>query len=368
MSDVAVPHREFALALHRLLVNELDRDGETLVWSPYSVAAALGLAAAGARGRTYDEMAAALAPHGDLDELARVLGAAATVPDGTLAVSNALWMRHDLPFHDEYQQDVLARPGGALHAADFAGDPEGSRRAINADVEKTTRGLIRELLAPGLIDPSVAAVIVNALYLKVAWFLPFPERATAPRPFHAPSGTREVATMEQHQRMSYARSDGWQLVTLPAEGGVVADILLPDGDLADAERKLTEDVLTRLYGAQRQAEVGLWLPRFRVESGSIILNEPLQELGVRTAFDPVNADFSGISPADIPIWVETVAHKAVLRVDEQGLEGAAATAVVMRTVSVLGYAADVHVDRPFLVVVRHADSGAIYFLARVTEP
>jgi serpin B len=64
-----------------------------------------------------------------------------------------------------------------------------------------------------------------------------------------------------------------------------------------------------------------------------------------------------------------VVHKAVLRADEQGFEGAAATAVAMRLVSVdLSAPQPFHVDRPFLVLVRHPRTGAVYFLARVVEP
>ncbi len=81
------------------------------------------------------------------------------------------------------------------------------------------------------------------------------------------------------------------------------------------------------------------------------------------------ADLSGLSP-DERLFVDHVIHEAVLRIDEQGLEGAAATAVMIRpgrsprpTDPVV-----VTVDRPFLLAVRHARSKAIYFLAQVARP
>jgi serpin B len=59
----------------------------------------------------------------------------------------------------------------------------------------------------------------------------------------------------------------------------------------------------------------------------------------------------------------------VLKVDEQGLEGAAATAVMIRLMSMdTRRPLEVRVDRPFLLVVQHAATGALYFLARVTDP
>jgi serpin B len=81
------------------------------------------------------------------------------------------------------------------------------------------------------------------------------------------------------------------------------------------------------------------------------------------------ADFGRISAQ--PMAVDSVVHEAVLTVDEVGLEGAAATAVVMRMLSMhrdLSQPIEVKVDRPFLFLVRHRPSGAIYFLARVVQP
>jgi serine protease inhibitor len=351
------PHLDFALALH----HRLPRDGN-LVWSPYSVASALGLAAVGARGRTYDELARALAPGGDLGELGRMLSLAAQLGQAEAAVANTLWMQLGRQFLDGYQRDVLGWPGGTLHAADFRGDPEGSRAAINADVEKTTRGLIKELLASGTITPDTAAVIVNALYLKVAWRYPFAGYQTGPAPFHAPSGSRDVPTMRQQQRMDYAAASGWRMVTLATPSDVVVDVLLADDDLGE----LTAATLSELYGSSAPAAVDLALPRFRAEA-SAILNEPLNGIGIVTAFSG-DADFSGITEQE-RIWIDKVVHKAVLRVDEQGFEGAAATAVLMARASVsLDRPVPFHVDRPFLVLVRHKDTGAIYFLTRVVEP
>jgi serpin B len=61
----------------------------------------------------------------------------------------------------------------------------------------------------------------------------------------------------------------------------------------------------------------------------------------------------------------------VLTIDERGLEGAAATAVAMRMAAMhreVRPPIEVRVDRPFLFLVRHRPSGAVYFLARVVQP
>lgn len=348
-------HLEYALNLH----HELPADGN-VVWSPYSVGSALGIAAAGARGRTYDELAAVLTPGGELEGTAALLAEASTLADAEIAVANSLWMRQGLTFHEAYQQKVLSWPGGGLRVADFEHDPEGSRRKINSEVEDVTRGLISELVPAGAVHALTAAAIVNALYLKAAWSNPFGEGATRPRPFHAPSGTRDVPQMRLEERFRYAAAAGWRMVSLPAEGGLSADVLLPDSDAA----VLTAEAVAALHDAAASRKVDMALPRFRIET-DCPLNDALAQLGVVTAFVD-GADFSGIS--DEPFAIDQVLHKAVLDVDEQGFEGAAATAVMMKLTS-LDTAVPIrfHVDRPFHVLVRHR-SGAIFFLARVEEP
>lgn len=357
-------HIDFALALHKELARDVPATSN-LVWSPYSVASALGVTATGARGTTYDELARVLG--GDLAALGAELSRAARLDDADVAVANTLWARLGLAFDDGYQQGVLGWPGGAVHAADFRRDPEGARVKINADVEKTTRGLIKELIQRGLITSDTAAVIVNALYLKVAWRQAFEKSATLPRPFYGPSGRRRVPMMRQAQRMRHAAAGGWRMVTLPTASEVVVDVLLPDDDRADLS-DLGAATLTGLYDSAAPVQVDLMLPRFRAETPTT-LNGPLGALGISAAFDPEAADFTGITEAE-RIWIDQVVHQAVLRVDEQGFEGAAATAVVMRLAAAFGSGRTVefHVDRPFLLFVRHPATGAIYFLARISEP
>src|SRR2546423_11152542 len=96
------------------------------------------------------------------------------------------------------------------------------------------------------------------------------------------------------------------------------------------------------------------------------LTPALQSLGVRTVFTD-QADLDPISPQ--PLAIQSALHQSVLKLDEQGLEGAAATAIMFRAVSmIVDQPVRVHVDRPFLVLVRHAKTGAVYFLARVVTP
>ncbi|MDR7300894.1 serpin family protein [Haloactinomyces albus] len=365
-------HLDFSLSLHRQLTPPAK---ENFCWSPYSVASALGLAAAATGGRTRAELFTALRAtesNAGLTELLELLGGAADpgnlgaedAPE--LAVANTLWADEALPVEESYLQAIRDWPGSALRNTAFRSAPDQARRRINADVAETTRGLIPELLHPGTVDPDTVAALVNALYLKASWTEPFDEHATEPVPFHTPWGRRDVPTMRVTRLLGYASHDGWQVVTLPTAGDVEAVVLLPDGEPGPAESGLDAARLDALVSSAGQRRIELLLPRFEV-TGDAELQRPLGALGAHTLFTPA-ADFSPLTTS--PLRVSAMVHQSVLRVDEHGLEGAAATAAVMRLVSAVREEEPirVEVDRPFLFLVRHRPTGALYFLARVVDP
>ncbi|MBB4682591.1 serpin family protein [Amycolatopsis jiangsuensis] len=351
-------HLDLTLALLRAASAE----GADACFSPYSAASALGLVARAARGRTGDELGALLG-----DDQGELLRAAAEVGDeAKLAVANTLWASDRITVEAAFRDELAGWPGGKAETAPFATDPGAARELINNDVDRTTHGLIPRLLPDGAVHADTRASLVNALYLKTAWRRPFAGSATAPAEFHTPDGVREVPTMHLEETVGYAHEDGWQVVTLPAQGGVEAAVLLPDEGLATAEPALDARLLRRLLESPKRQKVRLALPKISLDVRTD-LDPALQRLGVHELFTQ-DADLTGLSP-DRPLWVDSVLHQAVLRLDEEGLEGAAATAVQMRTMAlVVADPVVVTVDRPFLLLVRHAGSGAVYFFARVVRP
>lgn len=369
-SDTAArDHLRFVLALHQQLAGH----GENSCFSPYSVASALSVLAVGAGGQTARELTNLLtsAPEG-FGGHDRLLIEAAQLParegqeQPVLAVSNTLWAWDELPVHETFRADLASWPSGAVKAAPFRADPEAARQTINADVAEVTHGLISELLPPGAVDEDTVASLVNALYLRVSWLTRFAAEATSDGDFHAPDGTVRVPMMAQTEQLGYIAHRGWQAVGLPALGGVQAVVLLPDGALAEQESELDVGLLGQLLEGMDNRSVDLRLPKLRLDAHTP-LNSILRALGVRTMFTS-GADLSGIS-GDDRLYVDSVLHQAVLRVDESGLEGAAATAAMMRLVSLsVDDPVMVSVDRPFLLLVRHVRTGAVYFLARVARP
>jgi serpin B len=105
------------------------------------------------------------------------------------------------------------------------------------------------------------------------------------------------------------------------------------------------------------------------------LKPALQSLGLGPAFEASaktagpEGGFARMSP-DPDTHLSDVLHKAVVEVTEEGTVAAAATAAVMATRSMAMPAPpkEVTFDRPFVMVIEDAATGAPLFIGTVARP
>jgi serpin B len=343
-----------------------------LVLSPTSIALALTMTAAGARGETLEQMLATLQV-GDADGIHRATNALTAQlearNDEELAVSiaNSLWGQDGLAFEQPFLDLLATEHGAGMNLVDYRTDPEAARVAINAWVATETGDRIPELLAEGVVTTDARLTLVNAIYMKAQWETQFSPEATQDIPFTTADGTSvTVPAMFTDEYMLHAAGDGWQAVELPYEGGDLAMlIVVPDaGDLAAFEASL--NVATHV-DALAATEVLLTVPRFEIGS-SFSVGDTLRALGMELAFGN-DADFSGMTTQE-PLFISEVIHQANISVDENGTEAAAATAVIGEAGSAAPTDEPVElvIDRPFLFVVRDRPTGATLFVGRVANP
>jgi len=367
----------FGLALYARMASEPGN----LVLSPASVAIALSMARAGARGTTADEMDAVL--HGlgsdELAEADNALDAALASRNGTfedatgeehdvtLRIANALFAQRDLELQAAFLDAMARRFGAGVRLVDYVADVEAARRAINDWVAGQTEDRIPEILKPGDLSEMTRLALANAIYLKAPWLYPFPEDNTAPGTFRLADGSSiQVPMMHLAETLPYADGDGWAAVELPYVGAELAMLVVVPDEMAAFEAGFGPAVLAEIVGSLDTPHVDLWMPSFDIESRAN-LGELLAALGMPAAFDPSRADFGGITTQE-QLFISAVIHQANMTVDEAGTEAAAATVVGMDTTSAPIDQVELRVDRPFLVVLRDRTTGAVVFLARVADP
>lgn len=366
------------------LYKKMIREGENLIYSPYSIATALAMAWAGAKNDTADEMKKSLEFSGDdemihqgfnfLDVTLEGRGADAQGQDGNgfrLTISNNIWGQTGFPFVPEYMDTLALHYGARMAMLDFAHAPEPSREIINAWISDQTEKKIENLIPPGAIGSLTRLVLTNAIYFNAAWQFPFEESMTVDdTPFHVSETKSErIAMMQQTEDFNYVETDAYQAIELPYDGRELSMlVVLPKGfDLPSFEAKISPETIETILHSMTRTNVRLKMPRFKLEPDGISLKEILQQMGMVKPFTG-DADFSGIT-LDADLYISDVIHKAFINVDEAGTEAAAATAVIFVELSLPpSETIDMTIDRPFIFMIRDMETDVVLFTGRVVNP
>ena len=374
------------------LLRRLDSNGNLCV-SPTSIALALAMVRAGAKGDTATQMDAVLSQFGApgqqaemvallnqmrqiiyVDENGQPIEPGAT-PDPAfpnpvfqLLVANQLFSQKGMNVQQPYLDALSSTYGAGVGLLDFKNDPESARLTINKWANDNTKGRIPNVLQPGDVQPATRIALANAIYLKANWFEKFDPKKTAPAPFTTAAGTKvTVPTMSIEMMFKYGAGTGYRAVEVPLEmaSSLSMYFIVPD-NMAAYLPALDAAKLNAAIAAMTTYDVSLWLPKYSVES-RFELGSLLSAMGMPALFDPNAADLSGIT-TDEKLFIDRVVHQANIDVNEEGVTAAAVTVALG-----LGGAGeppphvDFRVDKPFLYFIRDEKSGAILFMGRVND-
>jgi serpin B len=375
---LVIGNNAFAFDLYKFL-----RAGDgNLFYSPYSLSEALAMTYGGARANTEKEMAAALefqlpqdTLHPAFDTLDLALASRGQGTKGKdqqpfrLHVVNAIWGQSGFDFLPSYLDLLAQNYGAGLRILDFQKSPEPSRVMINDWVAQQTEQKIKDLIPKGSITDMTRLVLTNAIYFNAAWKNQFDKNSTKPGDFTLNNGNKVSAPMMQEQAsFNYTSGDGYQAVDLPYDGNELSMvILLPDqGKFDSFEAALTGQSVSGIIQGMKSRTVALTMPKFTTEQ-SFGLRSALTSLGMKDAFTPDVADFSGMDGKK-DLYIQDVVHKAFIAVDEAGTEAAAASGVIVGTTSVPVDIVKLDLNRPFIYFIRDIQTSAILFVGRVMNP
>ncbi len=376
IKGLADGNNAFALEIY----NALRSENGNLILSPYSISLALAMTYAGARGETESQMSQALhfAPQNELHSSFNALDLALKKAPINLDkdqepmqlnIANAVWAEQTFTFLPDFLDTIAVNYGAGVSLANFRNEPNQERITINHWVSGQTEDKINDLLPDGSISTDTRMVLVNAIYFKADWLDQFDANHTGDFPFNLLEGTQvDVPMMGQGMTVPYMQGNGFAAVELPYAGDTAAmDIIVPDaGRFEEVESELTGDVFNKIIGQMKPTSLMLNLPKFKFES-HFSLSNALGQLGMVNAFDSDLADFSGMT-GNQDLYIGNVIHKALVAVDEEGTEAAAATAVIMEGVTAIRYDVSLLIDRPFIFVIQDKVNGQVLFIGRVLNP
>jgi serpin B len=371
---LAAANNGFAFKLLKQLAK--DQPAANIFISPYSASTVLQMAGSGAAGQTKIEMQQVLGTTGLSSDTVSAANKEITqsLNSGNtniiLNTANAIWYRQDAHVKPEFMARNQQFFSATVAPLNFA-DPH-SVDVINSWASEKTHGKISRI-ADGMIDQVYTRLfLANAVYFKGRWADPFDAKDTKDRPFHLRSGNqKDVPMMTQTKTFTYRRGTGYQAVRLPYQDENLAMyVFLPDTN-SSPEKLLgimngdTWQRVTKPGFSEKEGMVVL--PRLKLEY-SVELNQPLQALGMKTAFDMVKADFSGIAPQ---LYISAARQKMFVEVKEEGTEAAAVTGIAVMTESTampLPNPFQMIVDRPFLFLIEDKQTGTILFTGVMFDP
>lgn len=342
--------------------------GESLFISPLSITTALTMTYNGAGTTTREAMEQTLG-WTDIDRdvvnegFLTLLDYLGSVDDAvTLHIANSIWIREGQAIQEDFLDRNRTYFDAEVSTLDFT-DPSAAD-TINDWIAAATREKIDQMIDPP-IDASVIMYLINAIYFQGLWSDPFDPDDTFDSDFTALDGTeQDIRMMRRFDTIEYAKGEDYKAVRLPYGSGAASmTAILPAEDVTVNAfiDGLDYSKWETIRGSLSETEkVTLQIPRFTLEYGIKELNEALKSLGMAQAFD-ARADFSGIRSG---IYISEVLHKAVIEVNEEGSEAAAATVVVMEESAAMDPAVFI-ADRPFIFLITDDTTGTILFIGKM---
>ncbi|KAJ3697389.1 hypothetical protein LUZ61_001094 [Rhynchospora tenuis] len=373
-----------------------------MVFSPLSFHAALSLVAAGATGRTLDQLHTFLCPGSDpnssrtnlTDVFSKVTCLA--LADGSklggprLSCANGVWLDKSFQLNRQFKTTVsaVAVYKADRKSVDFQRKATQAVRKVNSWVEKATKGLIKQLLDPLSADPTTVFILCNAIHFKGSWAEKFDPSRTMKDDFHLLDGTSvKVPFMSSQKRLYISKYTDFSVLRLPYNQGrdhqsqrqFSMYIFLPNSK--DGIKNLSEklysgpEFLNQHLPTEKVAVSKFMVPKFKI-SFEFEGSKVLKELGIDLIFGGDRGDGGLLEMVELkshayPLVVSKVFHKACIEVNEEGTEAAAVTVMMAPGCALTRIPPQTEnfvADHPFLYLIREDMAGVILFVGHVMNP
>lgn len=351
-------------------VNQLEKKDKNIFISPLSLHMALGMLLNGANGKTAEEMRKTLkldeVSAQDANEVYKQLleGLPKADPKVTTRLANAIFYRNDFSVEPDFLNLSRNYFSAQVAAEDFSNQAAALAK-INRWASDNTNGKIPTVLTE--ITRDQVMFLLNALYFKGDWKIPFDPKATYDAPFQITGDQQKtVKMMNLNTNLRRAYRQNYSAVELPyGDGTYRMTVLLPaTNSSADAlVQSLNATEWAQLQQSMTEGKTMVGMPKFTLEYEKN-LNDELKAMGMPTAFSQF-ADFSKISKSS-GLAVSFVKQNTFVAVDEKGTEAAAVTTIGVELTSV--GPAPIICDRPFVVLITEQQTGAVLFMGKIVNP
>ena len=352
--------------------NKAGYEGDSLLVSPLSVMLALSMTANGAEGETLKQFEKVLGGKMDIDSLnTQLFNYTSTLTSTEKAkfnLANAVWLTSDPSF--SVNRHFISRIENTFDADIVAADMTNPATVdeINSWVKKETFDMINKIIDEGSLDEQTIMVLLNAIAFDAKWQNEISDKSCFEDDFNGTAGKKTVTFMrtpgdrylegdnEIGFIKNYAGGDYAFLALLPDEGIDINDYV---ASLSGKEfLKICDEDFGDKY------EVNTVIPHFSFDC-SLSMAGVLEKMGIKDAFNPFTADFSGMGEStNGALYISDVIHKTHIDLDNKGTKAAAVTGVVVKGygASIPAKVKNVVLDRPFVYAIIDTQTGLPIFL------
>ena len=288
--------------------------------------------------------------------------------DSKCLLANSLWAREGGDYNPDILNLLEEQYRSALYTG-VMGSPELDKK-LQEWTDEHTGGLLRDYTREMKTDPDTFLEIVSALYYKSMWNTPFSKERETEEVFHGKTQDKTCTMMHRSSSNTYYYGDHFSAVSeylgdrsamyffLPDEGSTVQDILT-----SEEFYELLKD--PGEYEKQKYLIVNESVPKYTIKN-KVNLRQILTDLGITDIWDKEKADFTVLTDQK-DIFLDKADHAAYLRVEEEGVTGAAYTELGM-VASGMPPTEEVNfvLDRPFLFILQAWD-GSVLFAGTIAD-
>ncbi|NXY21014.1 ZPI inhibitor, partial [Atrichornis clamosus] len=330
----------FGFNLYRRVAMTHDNN---VIISPLSVSALMTVYMLAAKGETYRQIVKGLNLH---------------------AVRDRVDQQHLPALFKQLIGNITMNEEFLLVQVDFENFTQ-AKLLINQNINKRTKGKIPELFEE--LDRHNKLVLVDYIVFKGKWVYPFNSKFTEMETFHINKyRSVQVPMMFKSDKINATFDENLRctVIKIPYKGNAHMLIVIPEkeGDYISIEDHLTTELVESWLANMKTRKVDISFPKFRLEQ-KYKMKKLLYGLGIKKLFTR-SADLSHLTDQEYAA-VSQVVQKAVIEVDEEGTEAAAASGSEITAFTVPPV---IKVDRPFLFMIFEETFKTLLFIGRVVDP
>ncbi len=350
-----------------LFKNVYNSSGDNVVLSPMSLQNVLAMLMNGAEGETLSQMEEVLGI--SRDEMNNYMYSFMSEQYiDNFKSANSVWFKNDGKSF-KANKDFLQKNADYYRAELFASEfNQKTVDNVNKWVNNKTDGLIDHIIDE--FSPDSVMLLINAILFDAEWQSKYLETQVKTFDFTNAEGVVKNVPCLVSTELYYIKTANEVGVRKNYKGGKYSFVALLPNEKTDIDtyiNGLTAEGLENALSNTYKRDVITKIPKFSART-NVDLIKVLSDMGMKTAFSSM-ADFSSLGESDYGnIYIDGLAQKAYIKLDERGTK---AVAVTHSDLAITSGSIEpdpiVYLDRPFVYMIVDNSTNIPIFIGAITD-